>query len=167
MRAKLLIVLLWVAMATEAIAASARSQNFAVNAQSQEMAQRIARDAEGHRQRIALALLGRELPTWRAPCAVTVSEGGSSSGVTSFNFANAADSIDMTVRGPRGSKSCGTRFPMKSGIASCCRYSGDRCHGGLTKAFASAKSRRRTERIRLDTSTNRGRTDTPTRCARW
>jgi hypothetical protein len=81
--------------------ASFRSANFAVDAPSREVAQRVAERAEACRINIAHAWLGHDLPTWNTPCPIRVrltdSEAG---GLTSFGF-NKGRVTDqsMTVEG--------------------------------------------------------------------
>ncbi len=67
--------------------ASYRSTNFVVEAQSREVAQRVAERAESCRVTIARAWLGRDLPNWERPCPVKVRlTPGEAGGVTSFGF---------------------------------------------------------------------------------
>jgi hypothetical protein len=67
--------------------AAFRSANFAVEAQTREVAERVALRAEVCRTAVAKAWLGRELPKWHTRCPVrvrlTASEAG---GITSFGF---------------------------------------------------------------------------------
>jgi hypothetical protein len=67
--------------------ASFRSVNFAVEADTREIAERVALRAEACRTSIAKAWLGHELPSWTTPCPVrvrlTANEAG---GLTSFGF---------------------------------------------------------------------------------
>jgi hypothetical protein len=67
--------------------ASFRTANFAVDASTREIAQRVGERAEECRISVARSWLGRELPAWTTPCPVRVvitqGEGG---GVTSFGF---------------------------------------------------------------------------------
>jgi hypothetical protein len=67
--------------------ASFRSTNFIVDAQSREVAERVAERAESCRVTIARAWLGRELPSWERPCPIKVRlTSGEAGGVTSFGF---------------------------------------------------------------------------------
>jgi hypothetical protein len=67
--------------------ASFRSTNFAVEAPTREIAQRVALRAEECRTTIAKAWLGRELPNWAAACPVrVVITQGEAGGLTSFGF---------------------------------------------------------------------------------
>jgi hypothetical protein len=67
--------------------ASFRSANFAIDAPSREIAQRVSERAEECRIMIAKAWLGQELPMWQAPCPVrVVITAGEAGGVTSFAF---------------------------------------------------------------------------------
>jgi len=67
--------------------ASFRSANFAVEADTREIAERVALRAEACRTNIAKAWLGHELPNWSTPCPIraklTANEAG---GLTSFGF---------------------------------------------------------------------------------
>ncbi|RUL86131.1 gluzincin family metallopeptidase [Tautonia sociabilis] len=68
--------------------ASARSDNFVVEAPSAEAARQVARYAEHYRTVIARQWLGQELPDWPTPCSIRVTlTGGEAGGVTSFGFA--------------------------------------------------------------------------------
>jgi hypothetical protein len=81
--------------------ASFRSTNFAVEAPTQEVAQRVAERAEGCRSSIAKEWLGREMPDWRSPCPIRVRlTAGEAGGLTSFGF-NQGKVTDqrMTVEG--------------------------------------------------------------------
>jgi hypothetical protein len=67
--------------------ASYRSTNFVVDAQTRDVAQRVADRAESCRVTIARAWLGRELPNWEQPCPIKVRlTAGEAGGVTSFGF---------------------------------------------------------------------------------
>ena len=67
--------------------ASFRSTNFIVDAQSREVAQRVAERAESYRVTIARAWLGHEIPDWERPCPIKVRlTAGEAGGVTSFGF---------------------------------------------------------------------------------
>jgi hypothetical protein len=81
--------------------ASARTANFAVDATSHEVAQRVAERAEECRNDIAQAWLGHDLPTWSRPCPIRVKlTDGEAGGLTSFGF-NQGHVTDqsMTVEG--------------------------------------------------------------------
>jgi hypothetical protein len=81
--------------------ASHRTTNFVVEAPTAEMARTVAQHAERCRKEIASRWLGRELPTWPAPCPVRVKlTGGEAGGLTSFGFARGRVSDQrMTVEG--------------------------------------------------------------------
>jgi hypothetical protein len=67
--------------------ASFRSVNFAVEAPTHEIAQRVAERAEECRVIIARAWLGHQLPDWGTPCPVRVRvTAGEAGGLTSFGF---------------------------------------------------------------------------------
>jgi len=67
--------------------ASFRSTNFIVDAQSREVAQRVAERAESCRVTIARAWLGHEISDWERPCPIKVRlTAGEAGGVTSFGF---------------------------------------------------------------------------------
>ncbi len=72
---------------THVAAYRVQSQNFLVDAPSQEIAQKIAQYAEFYRKDRAVAWLGQEMPTWRQPCTlkVVITQSGSG-GATSFSF---------------------------------------------------------------------------------
>jgi hypothetical protein len=81
--------------------ASFRSNNFAVDAPSREVAQRVAERAEACRTGIAQAWLGHDLPAWSTPCPIRVKlTDGEAGGLTSFGF-NRGHVTDqsMTVEG--------------------------------------------------------------------
>ncbi len=69
------------------LGASYRTQNFAVEAPTREIAEQIGKYAEQYRREKAIDWLGQEMPPWPQPCPlyVTVSMKGSS-GATSFAF---------------------------------------------------------------------------------
>jgi hypothetical protein len=81
--------------------ASFRSTNFAVEAPSREVAQRVAERAEACRSAIAEAWLGHDIPNWSRPCPIRVTlTNGEAGGVTSFGFAQGRVSDqNMTVEG--------------------------------------------------------------------
>ncbi|HZT81177.1 MAG TPA: hypothetical protein VFA26_13175, partial [Gemmataceae bacterium] len=70
-------------------AATARTQNFVVEAPTQEVAQQIAQHAEHYRKEKAQLWLGREMPAWGRPLPVkvTVTLSGAG-GATTFAFDN-------------------------------------------------------------------------------
>jgi hypothetical protein len=69
--------------------ASYRTQNFMVEAPTEQIAQQVGVYAERYRKEKALLWLGREMPPWGQPCPlrVTVTRGGAG-GATSFAFDN-------------------------------------------------------------------------------
>ncbi len=81
--------------------ASYRSTNFVVDAQSREVAQRVAERAESCRVTIARAWLGYEIPNWEKPCPIKVRlTAGEAEGVTSFGFHKGrVTDQTMTVKG--------------------------------------------------------------------
>ena len=86
-RASLRIALLAIGMFPLLAGASFRSANFAVDAPTREIAQRVAERAEECRITISKAWLSRELPTWTTPCPVrVVITQGEAGGLTSFGF---------------------------------------------------------------------------------
>ncbi len=67
--------------------ASFRSTNFAVDAPTREIAERVAKRAEECRLAISKAWLGHDLPAWATPCPVrVVITQGEAGGITSFGF---------------------------------------------------------------------------------
>ena len=81
--------------------ASFRSNNFAVDAPSREVAQRVAERAEACRTGIAQAWLGHDLPAWSTPCPIRVKlTDGEAGGLTSFGFSRGhVTDQSMTVEG--------------------------------------------------------------------
>src|SRR5271163_1212135 len=81
--------------------ASFRSTNFAVEAPSRDVAQRVAEQAEACRNSIARAWLGHELAPWSNPCPIKVRlTEGEAGGLTSFGFTRARVTDQrMTVEG--------------------------------------------------------------------
>jgi hypothetical protein len=81
--------------------ASYRTANFVVEAPTAEAARKVGDHAETCRKTIALAWLGRELPTWPRPCPIRVKlTSGEAGGLTSFGFAGGKVSDqEMTVEG--------------------------------------------------------------------
>ncbi|WP_422929543.1 hypothetical protein [Singulisphaera sp. PoT] len=81
--------------------ASHRTANFVVEAQTAEVAKRVADHAEACRSSIAREWLGKELPAWSTPCPIKVKlTRGEAGGLTSFGFHRGRVSDqDMTVEG--------------------------------------------------------------------
>jgi hypothetical protein len=81
--------------------ASYKTANFTVEAKTAEAARKVGDHAETCRRTIALAWLGRELPTWPRPCPIRVKlTSGEAGGLTSFGFAGGRVSDqEMTVEG--------------------------------------------------------------------
>jgi hypothetical protein len=80
-----------VALATAALlacGAGARSQNFIVQAPTQQLAQEICTAAENYRRDLAIEWLGKELPPWQQPCPIQakVHPQLGAGGATSFMF---------------------------------------------------------------------------------
>ncbi len=80
-----------VALATAALlacGAGARSQNFIVQAPTQQLAQEICTAAETYRRDLAIEWLGKELPPWNQPCPIQakVHPQLGAGGATSFMF---------------------------------------------------------------------------------
>jgi hypothetical protein len=87
--------------AIASLGASYRSQNFLVEAPTQQFAQQVAQYAEQYRKEKALQWLGMEMRPWGQPCPlrVTVTMNGSG-GATSFAFDQGAIlSMDMHIEG--------------------------------------------------------------------
>jgi hypothetical protein len=84
-------------------AATVRTANFIVTADSQADADEFAVLAEGYRKQRAIDWLGKEMPQWSEPCPLRVSvadTGGS--GVTRFTFdGGRVRSQEMEIKGPR------------------------------------------------------------------
>jgi hypothetical protein len=80
-----------------------RTQNFIVNAPSNEIAQQVGQWAEHYRKAKAIEWLGQEMPNWQKPCPVfvTVSMEGPS-GATSFVFHPQGGVLEMKmeIQGP-------------------------------------------------------------------
>lgn len=72
----------------DAYAASVRTQNFIVEADTQQFAQLTAEWAEKYRRELSLEWLGADLPPWREPCPIRVIAGPdkAAQGETSFVF---------------------------------------------------------------------------------
>jgi hypothetical protein len=92
-----------VLFALAALGASRRTANFVVQAPTQEIADRVAAEAERQRKDQALAWLGRELPPWKEPCPVRVEVTlDRATGATTFCFAPKGGVLwqKMEVKGP-------------------------------------------------------------------
>ena len=99
-----LIALLLSLVASSAFAASARTQNFMVSAATQELANEIAKAAEGFRRDLAIKWLGKELPNWDQPCPITaqVDPRQGAGGATSFMFGGGRPyGWTMSIQGSR------------------------------------------------------------------
>jgi hypothetical protein len=81
--------------------ASHRTTNFVVEADTPEIALKVADHAEACRVSIARAWLGKELPAWSSPCPIKVKiTRGEAGGLTSFGFARGKVSDQsMSVEG--------------------------------------------------------------------
>src|SRR5262245_44987974 len=81
--------------------ATFRTPNFVVEAPTREAARSVAEHAEKCRVGIAMAWLGRELPSWPTPCPIRVKlTSGEAGGLTSFGFNRGRVSDQsMTVEG--------------------------------------------------------------------
>ncbi len=67
--------------------ASARTNNFVVEAGSADVARKVAQRAEACRHEIAVAWLGHPIPDWSRPCPIRVQiTSGEAGGLTSFGF---------------------------------------------------------------------------------
>ena len=72
---------------TCSLGATHRTPNFVVDAPNPAVARQVATAAEAYRRDLAVEWLGRELPQWSAPCAVTVRVGQlGAGGATTFSF---------------------------------------------------------------------------------
>src|SRR5947208_172545 len=83
-------------------AGSYRTQNFAVEAPTQQVAEQVGQYAEHYRKQKAMEWLGQEMPPWGSPCPlkVTVTPSGAG-GATSFGFDRGRIlSMDMHIEGP-------------------------------------------------------------------
>jgi hypothetical protein len=117
-------------------AATASSTNFVVTASSAEFAQRVAQDAEKHRRRIALELVGKEYPAWAKPCPIQVMITSSAGGRTSFIHAfGQVFGWNMTVQGTEQAI-LDNVLPHEVGHTGCTRLGDGRCPAGLTKVTA-------------------------------
>lgn len=85
------------------LGASYRTQNFIVNASSQDVAVQVGKLAEQYRRDLAVEWLGDALPNWRQPCPITVEVGPhlGAGGATSFVFDRGqVFGWQMTIQGP-------------------------------------------------------------------
>ncbi|MCF6286191.1 MAG: hypothetical protein L3K26_13515, partial [Candidatus Hydrogenedentes bacterium] len=70
-------------------AASFRTPNFIVNAQSPEFAKRVGTAAEQFRKELSVMWTGKEMKNWSAPCPINVKVGQiGAGGATTFSFHN-------------------------------------------------------------------------------
>lgn len=92
------------AAALLSLGAGYRTQNFIINAPSQQFAREIGDAAEGYRLQLAQQWLGKELPAWRDPCPIRVQVGAhlGAGGATSFMFEkNRPYGWSMSIQGSR------------------------------------------------------------------
>jgi hypothetical protein len=90
-----------VATAAVSSAASVRTQNFVVEAPTQDLAVEFGRLAEQYRKQKALEWLGREMPRWPTPCPLRVTPTLSGAkGATSFTFPEGQVYQTMFIEGP-------------------------------------------------------------------
>lgn len=85
-----------------ALAATYRTPNFIVNADSSDFARKAGEAAEQYRRDLAILWLGEELPRWSSPCVVTVKTGATlgAGGETVFTFCdNEVFDWKMTAQG--------------------------------------------------------------------
>ena len=69
------------------LGATYQTENFVVNAPTQEIAVQVGRTAEHFRKSLAIEWLGHELPRWYAPCPIRVKVGQiGAGGQTTFSF---------------------------------------------------------------------------------
>jgi hypothetical protein len=69
------------------LGATYQTENFVVNAPTQEIAVQVGRTAEHFRRSLAIEWLGHELPRWFAPCPIRVKVGQiGAGGQTTFSF---------------------------------------------------------------------------------
>ena len=75
---------------TNVWAATYRTTNFIVEADSSDFARKVGEAAEQYRRNLAILWLGEELPRWSSPCVVTVKTGSTlgAGGETVFTFCN-------------------------------------------------------------------------------
>jgi hypothetical protein len=94
--------LLVVVAACSSVGATHRTQNFAITAANDKIAQQVGHYAEKYRKEKAIEWLGQEMPAWgrQCPLQVTVTP-GSPGGATTFNF-DRGQILDMhmNVQGP-------------------------------------------------------------------
>ena len=81
-----------------------RTTNFVVTGTTRRIARRFAERAEKHRQELAKAWLGRELPDWSSPCRVDLQlTGGRLGGMSTFDFGNTSAAwspVRIALTGP-------------------------------------------------------------------
>lgn len=85
------------------LGAGYRTQNFIVNAPSQDVAVQVGKLAEQYRHELALEWLGEPIPNWGQPCPITVEVGPhlGAGGATSFVFDRGrVFGWQMTIQGP-------------------------------------------------------------------
>lgn len=90
------------AAAVASLGASSRTENFIVTAATPRLAERIGKDAEMFRKKLAIEWLGYELPRWPTPCPITanVAPHLGAGGATSFTFQGGqVGSWQMTIQG--------------------------------------------------------------------
>jgi hypothetical protein len=76
-----------VACAVASMGATQRTKNFVVSAPTDQIARQVADTAERCREELAIAWLGKTLPSWYRPCKVTVKVGNiGAGGATTFKF---------------------------------------------------------------------------------
>jgi hypothetical protein len=83
-------------------AAQVRTQNFVVEAPTQQIAQQFGQMAEYYRKQKAVEWLGQEMPPWPRPCPLRVKpEMGGAGGATKFNydFRGGYDVLEMNING--------------------------------------------------------------------
>ncbi len=83
------------------LGASYPTTNFAVEAPTPEIAEKVGQWAEYYRREKAIQWLGKEMPNWPTPCPlrVRVTPSGAS-GATSFNFSGGGVWQTMEIEGP-------------------------------------------------------------------
>ncbi|MCA9062150.1 MAG: hypothetical protein KDA96_03805 [Planctomycetaceae bacterium] len=87
-----------------AAAATYQTRNFAVTANTPELAKEVAEAAEDYRRKLAVYWTGDSLPPWSRPCRVRVRDGSTlaASGQTTFQFSRGeVFNWDMIVCGSR------------------------------------------------------------------
>lgn len=87
---------------TVATAATYDTENFRVNALTQEIAEKVGHAAELYRKELAVYWLGRELPgRWTSRCSINVEISDSCSGSTTFGVDNnSVFGWEMKIKGP-------------------------------------------------------------------